>query len=479
MSFTSSIFVLFLIIVFSVYWAIPNKYRWFLLLVSGYYFYMSWNVKYAILIFITTFVSWICALLIEKSSQPRTKKWILAAAVVICFGILFVFKYFNWFFSELNTFFSWFGIPFQPITLMLLLPVGISFYTFQTMSYVVDVYRGEVEAERNLGIYAAFVVFFPQLVAGPIERSRNLLCQIKGDHSFHADRALDGAKLLLWGYFKKLVIADLAAKYVNQIYGDLHSFAGFGCMMAILMFTVQIYCDFSGYSDIAIGTGKLLDIDLMTNFKSPYWSSSIREFWSRWHISLSTWFRDYVYIPLGGNRCSKGRRAFNLMTTMLVSGLWHGAGNTFIIWGGMHGIAQLTEDLLQKPLGSIRRKKFGRGLLTVLCFAFCNVAWVFFRAESFSDAFFVLTHCLDGITSPLTYVNDALSKIDGKGPFLLFVCFTVMLAVYDWFNYDGNILMKIKQKSTVFQWTFYVVLGLLFVFFSQKGVPVDFVYFQF
>lgn len=334
MIFNSIAFAIFLPIVFILYWILPHRFRWLLLLISSYYFYMSWNIKYVGLIFFTTLISYLCALMIEKTQSIKFKRFYMMTSIIISIGILFLFKYFNFFSESVCNILNTFSIKLHPITLKLLLPVGISFYTFQTLSYVIDVYKGEVKAERHFGQYATFISFFPQLVAGPIERTKNLLPQIKSEHQFCYDKAVYGLRLMAWGFFKKILIADNLAIYVDKIYGNLSQYQGFSLIIATLFFTFQIYCDFSGYSDIAIGTAKLFNIDLMANFKSPYFSASVHEFWSRWHISLSTWFRDYVYIPLGGNRCTKLRHNFNLLITFLISGLWHGANWTYVVWGG-------------------------------------------------------------------------------------------------------------------------------------------------
>lgn len=336
MLFNSWQFGIFLPIVFGLYWALPQKHRWALLFLASYWFYMSWNVKYVVLILFTTIISYFAAILLERfRSRNAIKKLILFLTLLACLGVLFVFKYFNFFSESLAFMAGKIGLQLHPMTLKLLLPVGISFYTFQTLSYVIDVYRGSVRAEKHFGIYATFISFFPQLVAGPIERTSNLLPQIKGEHVFDYDQAMYGARLMLWGFFKKLVIADNLALFADKVFNDVYSYTGFSLLLATFFFTIQIYCDFSGYSDIARGAAKLFGIELMENFKSPYFASSIHEFWSRWHISLSTWFRDYVYIPLGGNRVSKIRHNINLLITFLVSGLWHGANWTFVIWGAV------------------------------------------------------------------------------------------------------------------------------------------------
>lgn len=334
MLFNSITFAIFLPIAFIGYWVCPSKYRWIFILSVSYYFYMGWNAKYVLLIFATTLVSYACGLLVEKGESRRQKKaWMIAGCGAI-FCVLFLFKYFNFFMESLNAILSRFFVQTNDFALKLILPVGISFYTFQTASYIMDVYQGKIHAERHFGYYAAFVSFFPQLVAGPIERASELLPQIKKEHSFKYGKGSYGVKLMAVGYFKKIVLADTLAKYVDLIFNNVYDYQGFSLFLGALFFTFQIYCDFSGYSDIAIGVAKLLDIDLMDNFKSPYFAVSVHDFWRRWHISLSTFFRDYVYIPLGGSRCGKVRNSANLMVTFLLSGLWHGASWNYILWGG-------------------------------------------------------------------------------------------------------------------------------------------------
>lgn len=295
MSFNSFSFAIFLPIVFIIYWWIPRKYQWIVLLISSYYFYMSWNAKYVFLIFFTTLVSYYCGIFLSATKSDRNKRVILCCTAVVCLGILFLFKYYNFFIGIFCDTMSSLSIQLHPITLNLLLPVGISFYTFQTMSYVIDVYHGAVQPERNFGKYAVFVSFFPQLVAGPIERTGNLLPQIGKEHFFQYEDAIYGLRQMLWGFFKKIVIADTLANYVDLVFDEPFSYKGGVLLLVSVFFSIQIYCDFSGYSDIAIGTARLFGIELMTNFKSPYLSTSVNEFWRKWHISLSLWFRDYVY----------------------------------------------------------------------------------------------------------------------------------------------------------------------------------------
>ena len=480
MLFNSLAFFVFLPIVFSLYWLIPQKQKWVILLVASYYFYMNWNPKYVVLILGTTAVSFVAGLLLEKTDTQRLKKIIIAVTLIVCLGVLFIFKYFNFASSTICSVLSLFSIHFSPITLQLMLPVGISFYTFQTLSYVIDVYRGDVKAEHHFGYYATFISFFPQLVAGPIERTGNLLPQIKSEKKFNQSQAIDGIKLIVWGYFKKMVIADYICGYVDQIYDNLCKYTGFALIMVIFLFTIQIYCDFSGYSNIAQGTAKLLGINLIDNFMSPYFSTSIKEFWRRWHISLSSWFKDYVYIPLGGNQCGKVRHNLNLLITFLVSGLWHGANWTFVFWGGLHGFAQIIENLTNPYINRFRATKVGKFISFIFVFVFCNIAWVFFRAKTFSDATYVLTNSLKGISSPYKYIVNGVheSGIGVLRSIYILAMITVM-SIVDYLNLNGNIILKIKSKKPLVRWLLYFAIALLVVIYAQKGEPAEFVYFQF
>lgn len=477
MLFNSFSFAIFLPVVFILYWALPHRLRWVLMLLASYYFYMSWNIKYIFLILFTTVISYGAARLLENEESKKKKKKILAGAAALCLSVLFFFKYFNFVSASVADFLSLFAIRMNPITLKVLLPVGISFYTFQTLSYVIDVYRGDVPAERHFGYYATFISFFPQLVAGPIERTRNLLPQLKAEHKFDYDQATYGLKLMAWGFFKKIVIADTLSLFVSIVYDAPQDFQGFALVLATALFSIQIYCDFSGYSDIAIGTAKLLGINLMTNFKSPYFSESVKEFWSRWHISLSTWFKDYVYIPLGGNRVGKVRHALNLMITFLASGLWHGANWTFVVWGGIHGAAQIIENTIipkEKSTGIVR------WIRVLFVFAFASFAWIFFVSNSMGDAIYVIGHLFDGILYLIDYLRYgfgaiSMSKVElAKDVFLI-----GLLIIFDFFSLKMDVISELSKQNLVVRWTAYVCLGLIIVFFSQKGVAAEFVYFQF
>lgn len=476
MSFNSISFAVFLPVVFLLYWWIPRKYQWVLLLFSSYYFYMSWNVKYVTLILFTTVVSYCCGLFLEKAKKAKYKRIVLCIALASCLGILFVFKYFNFFMGTICDVGRFFAVQVHPATLNLLLPVGISFYTFQTLSYVIDVYYGRVCPEKHFGRYAVFVSFFPQLVAGPIERTENLLPQIRQEHCFRYEDAVYGLRQMLWGFFKKIVIADTLACYVDLVFDNPYLHRGGVLLLAALFFSIQIYCDFSGYSDIAIGTARLFGIKLMTNFKSPYLSGSINEFWRRWHISLSSWFRDYVYIPLGGNRKGKIRRNINVLATFLLSGLWHGAAGTFVFWGGLHGLAQVLENIV-----GLNRRKRHYIVASIPVFIFVTFAWIFFRANTIQDAFYVIQNMFVGISAPAVYVKEAFSAIGIDGAKCISIGISIcILFVFDLFSLRKNPLEEIVRLPGAVRWGAYYLLGvILIVYCLQNAGENQFVYFQF
>jgi D-alanyl-lipoteichoic acid acyltransferase DltB (MBOAT superfamily) len=346
------------------------------------------------------------------------------------------------------------------------------------LSYVIDVYKGDVEAEHHFGYYAAFISFFPQLVAGPIERTSNLLPQIRDEHSFEYNQATYGLKLMAWGYFKKIVVADTLSAYVSNVFDMPQNYQGFALVLASVFFSIQIYCDFSGYSDIAIGTAKLLGINLMTNFKSPYFSQSVKEFWGRWHISLSTWFRDYVYIPMGGNRVGKLRHHMNLLVTFLVSGIWHGANWTFIAWGGIHGIAQVLENIMLP-----KKYKTSKGILAavriVLVFVFCTFAWIFFVSNSIGDAIYVISNLFVGISSPVKYFTDGIYGVGLTQITLLEVAiFIFILGIYDYASLKMDCIERISCTKPIVRYGVYMFMLCLIMFF-RAVVAAEFVYFQF
>ncbi len=484
MLFNSLQFAVFLPIVFSVYWVLPHRFRWILLLISSYYFYMSWNVKYVGLILFTTAISYVCSRMLETAKNMRTKKIYLVITVFTSLGVLFFFKYFNFFSNSICNLLNCLAIPIHPVTLNVLLPVGISFYTFQTLSYVIDVYRGTVKPIHHFGKYAVFISFFPQLVAGPIERTNNLMPQIINESRFDYNKATYGLKLMAWGFFKKIALADTLAIYVDRVYDNIRGYRGFALVAVSVMFAVQIYCDFSGYSDIAIGTAKLFGIDLMKNFKSPYLAKSIKEFWGRWHISLSTWFRDYVYIPLGGNRRGKKRQIWNLIITFLVSGLWHGADWTYVVWGGIHGIGQVLENLFKNFHNrqlKIKKKNVLRDwCMTGGVFLFCTFSWIFFRAVTLQDAIYVLTSMFYGITNPITYIMDGLYALEiTRLEILNIIMMVAVLAVYDYFDDRADMIKTIGAFRLGIRWTIYVFCILFIVTFTPIQSGGEFIYFQF
>lgn len=476
MLFNSFEFMLFFPIVFALYWGLPHRFRWILLLAASYFFYMCWDPAFILLILFDTAVTYTAGRLLTRWEDPKRRKWVLGVSLFLCFAVLFVFKYLEFAWSQFALLVGIVGWHPDPELVKIALPVGISFYTFQTVGYVIDVYRGKVKAEKHFGIYAAFISFFPQLVAGPIERTGNLLPQIRSEKTFDSDGAMYGLRLMIVGFFKKMCIADVLSVYVDRIFNHLGEKTGFAVVLAMIFFTLRIYCDFSGYSDIAIGSAKIMGIDLMKNFKSPYYSSSIREFWSRWHISLSTWFKDYVYIPLGGNRKGKLRTCFNLMITFLVSGIWHGANWTFVLWGALHGAGQVAERLL---LPKTDRNRAVRCLRVALTFLFCMFAWVFFRANSVSDAFLSFRLMTEGIGNVKQYISSGLAGMELTHVAIIKVAVTVgILTVYDLFAYRQDMITWLGKRPAGVRIVL-TCLMLAVILLTFATTPSEFVYFQF
>lgn len=395
MVFNSFGFLWFFPLFLLLYRVIPLKVRWVMMLILSYIFYMGWQADLLYLILFTTLVSYVCGILIEKNAgKRRAQRAYMIIAIVASLAVLFFYKYFNFVAENISSLISVFGNEAPDLTLDLILPVGISFYTFQTLSYVIDVYKGTLPAERHFGYYALYVSFFPQLVAGPIERPENLLPQLKAKNPFTVNDTVMGLKFMLVGFFKKIVIADQVAVVVNTVYNNVggEEVNGLTVLIATLLFAVQIYCDFSGYTDIAIGCSRIMGIKLMQNFNDPYSATSIKDFWRRWHISLTSWFTDYVYIPLGGSRCKKWRHLMNIFIVFLLSGIWHGAAWTYIIWGVTHGIYQIVGNLIAKPkerlLSKMGLSNNSRGVKifnVTVTFILVSLAWMIFRANSLSD----------------------------------------------------------------------------------------------
>jgi len=396
MLFNSFQFLIFFIVVTSLYFLIPFTKRWILLLVSSCYFYMAFIPIYILILGFTITIDYFAGIFLENAEGKR-RKLFLIFSLIANIGVLAVFKYYNFISNNLSVFLKGFALDNPLPYLKFILPIGLSFHTFQAMSYTIEVYRGNQKAERHFGIYALYVMFYPQLVAGPIERPQNLLHQFREKHVFEYDRVVEGLKLMLWGLFKKIVIADRLAIYVNAVYNNPEQHTGTTFTLATIFFAFQIYCDFSGYSDIAIGVAKIMGFKLMTNFNRPYFANNISEFWKRWHISLSTWFRDYLYISLGGSRVSIPRWYFNLFLVFLISGLWHGASWTYVIWGALNGlylifaiITQKLRDKFNRVTGIVKVPKLNRLLQILITFSLSCLAWIFFRANNVSDAFLIL-----------------------------------------------------------------------------------------
>ncbi len=397
MQINSMRFVLFFAVCFAAYYAVPHRWRWAVLLAASYYFYLCWNVKYVVLLAVSTLVDYAVARGMEQARERRPKTLLLLLSLGCNLGILCWFKYFNFLSGSAQALVDTLGLSWRMPAMDVLLPVGISFYIFKTLSYVFDVYLGVRSAERHLGHYAAYVAFFPQLLAGPIARATHMLPQFCDTHRITYDNIALGGRLVLLGLFKKLVVADRLDIYVDGVYNNVHYYDGaLTFWLATYFFAIQIYCDFSGYSDMAIGVSRLLGFDVPVNFRTPYFAQSTGEFWRRWHISLSTWFRDYLFIPLGGSRVALPRRCFNLMVVFLISGLWHGAAWTFVIWGGLHGLFLAAGVVRQQYWGAPAPGKLRSLLRILITFHLTAFAWIFFRANSLSDAAHVVRMLFSG-----------------------------------------------------------------------------------
>ncbi len=522
MLFNSFEYILFLPCVVALYYILPQKIRWALLLVASYYFYMSWNANLIVLIATTTLTAYVAALQIqkvssnagntiiasgetegaekseneeilnEKANAVKTKKRWLILTCAVSLGLLFYFKYFNFFSQSTTQFLRSISLPVDDFTVNVMLPVGISFYTFQTLSYVVDVYKGKMKAEKHLGIFALYVSFFPQLVAGPIERAENLLPQFHKKHNLTADNASWGLRMICFGLFKKMFVADFVAPFSNAVFNNAHDYTPMSMAVATLFFAVQIYCDFSGYSDIALGSAKILGFDLMVNFNTPYFSKTIREFWQRWHISLSSFLRDYVYIPLGGSKKGKRRTVINLLLTFLISGLWHGAAWTFVLWGAMHGIGQAVGNFTNSARKNVKLKlkikddcKIYALFQMFFVFAFVCASWVLFRANSLQDAVYIISQLPKAVAFPVQNFNQTMLHL-GVGTYeKLHILFGfVVLFAFDFIRYkhkgDPFVLLA-KQKAPVrFGVSYTLAMCSAYAFLTVPvGVVAEFIYFQF
>ena len=472
MLFNSIEFLFFFLIVTPAYFLLPFVHRWKLLLVASCYFYMTFVPVYILILGFTIVIDYFAGILIEQSSGKRRKNYLILS-LASNIGVLAVFKYYNFLNDNLSLLLGNFNYSNEFPYLSILLPIGLSFHTFQAMSYTIEVYRGNQKAERHFGIYSLYVMFYPQLVAGPIERPQNVLPQLHTKHNFNYKDAVEGLKLIAWGLFKKVVIADRLSIYVDAVYNNSADRSASSLIIATVFFTFQIYCDFSGYSDMALGTARVMGYKLMVNFRRPYLAKTIKEFWSRWHISLSTWFRDYLYIPLGGNKVKYYRWYINIFIVFMVSGLWHGANWTFIIWGALHGFYQIMSIALK----NVNEKNLlGYRPLTnlmhiLITFALVSFAWIFFRANSVQHAFqiiesiFTLKQGTLFVGTPAGFAYSILGIL-----FLILVEYTV--------EYHPNKLLIFNNPNRIIRYSGYVTIVLLIVLFGVFS-GTQFIYFQF
>ncbi len=492
MQFNSLKYIFYLIAVTLVYFIIPSRWKkvrnlW--LLTVSYFFYMSWNPTYFLLILTSTTATYLCGLLVGLlDTDTRLKKSARLITVILCavlnLGILMFFKYYSFLGNSVTAVLQSLNIAFDVPKFDLILPVGISFYTFQALGYSFDVYSKKIKAERDFGKYALFVSFFPQLVAGPIERSANLLGQFDEVHKLDYDNFRYGLPLIAWGLFKKMVIADRVAVAVNMVYNNAIGYSRAGFIIATLLFSVQIFCDFSAYTDIARGSARLLGFRLMENFRSPYFADNIRSFWRRWHISLTSWFKDYLYIPMGGSRVNKFRHYLNILVVFLVSGLWHGAGWTFVIWGALHGLFQIAGMIKDSLFGKLFPRLKGKPvpgivkLLRVLVtFLLVSFAWIFFRANTLSDAMLAINEMF--INSSALSLGDL--GLDSKD-WGISVLAILVLFIVEYKNSKKDVFGLLAKKNIFIRWTVLYVLIFAAIIFGAYGISFEasqFIYFQF
>lgn len=482
MLFNSLSFGIFLPIVFILYWFIFNKnFKWqnVLLLVASYYFYSCWDYRFSFLLLFSTLLDYYTGIKIKDAKQKNLKKIWLWTSIIINLGFLGVFKYYNFFTSSFAQFLNSLGLEVNMGSINVILPVGISFYTFHGLSYVIDLYKGKIEPERNFVNYSVFVSFFPLLVAGPIERATHLLPQIAAPRIFNYAKAANGMRQILWGLFKKIVIADNAAEIANQIFNNSDQLNGSTLLIGAFFFSIQIYCDFSGYSDIALGTARLFGIELLRNFAFPYFSRDIAEFWRRWHISLSSWFKDYLYIPLGGSKGNVYQRIKNTFIIFLVSGLWHGANWTFIVWGLLNALYIMPSIIFQKNRHYMEIVAKGKILPSInevgailLTFLLTTFAWIFFRAND-------LSHAIDIVT---TIFSDSLlhtPSFMGKTKALILMVIIIFFFLIEWKGRESEFAIStfVLKWNKPLRWSFYILLISILLIFSGK--EQEFIYFQF
>ncbi|MCK5539020.1 MAG: MBOAT family protein, partial [Bacteroidales bacterium] len=463
MLFTSFAFAIFLPVVFILYWFVFNRklrHQNLLVLSASYFFYGWWDWRFLSLIFISSVTDYLLGLKLVETTETKRKKILLGISLSINLGFLGVFKYYNFFIDSFVNLMSNLGMTISVNTLNIILPVGISFYTFQTLSYTIDIYKGKLKPTKDIIAFFAFVSFFPQLVAGPIERASSLLPQFLQKRHFRYNKARDGMQQILWGFFKKIYVADVLARQVDYIFENFTNLSGSALALGAVFFAFQIYCDFSAYSDIAIGIAKLFDFNLTTNFATPYFSRSISEFWRRWHITLSTWFRDYLYIPMGGSYGSKAKTIRNILVTFTISGLWHGANWTFIIWGFLNGLylipslfykSKTTED---RDTSSSRKLLFlGHSFIQVVTtFTLITISWVFFRSDSISGAFNYL----------ISMFSNNLFTLPTE--FIVYLLPIVVLLAIEWTTKEyPHPFRKVDSLPIVFRWSVYLLFSIVII----------------
>ena len=482
MLFNSLNFAIFFPIVFIIYWGFLKnslKYQNLLLLISSCFFYACWDWRFLFLLFASIVLVYFSGRFMGSAKSQNIRKVWLLVSIIFSLGLLGVFKYYHFFTSSFTDLLSTFGIQINTWSLKVVLPVGISFYTFHGLSYIIDLYNRKIEEEKDFVNYAVFVSFFPLLIAGPIERATHLLPQIKKPRIFEYTKAVDGVRQILWGLFKKIVIADNCAEFANLIFNNSANYSGSTLFLGAIFFTFQIYCDFSGYSDIALGTARLLGIELLQNFAFPYFARDIAEFWRRWHISLTTWFRDYVYIPLGGSRCSKAMVVRNTLIIFLVSGFWHGANWTFIIWGTYHALLFLPLILMNKNRKHINSVSEGKRIPQLkeiiqmsTTFFLVVIGWIFFRADSIGHAFDYISE----IISPSLFT---VPKFAGMGKALTTSILVCIFMIIEWLGREQQYAIArlgLKWKRPVRYAMYYAIIVAIFWF---GGKEQQFIYFQF
>ena len=459
MIFNSIQFFVFLIITFIIYYIVKDKYKYIILLIASYYFYCSSNPKNIIVLLLVTLISYISGLIVDKSSGTKNKKRTIAITTILLVGLLLYFKYSCFIIQNINTILSEnFSIE------NIVVPLGISFFTLQAISYPIDIYRKDVQVEKNILKYSLFISFFPQILSGPIGKAKEMLPQFSRKHLFNKKNIFNGIMIIIYGLFKKVVVADLMAIGINNVYGNLSEFKGIPLLITVIMYSLQIYFDFSSYSNIAYGCAKIFGYELNKNFNLPYFASSVKEFWSRWHMSLSTWFRDYLYFPLGGNRCKKYKCYLNILIVFLVSGLWHGAAWTYIVWGGIHAIYQILERMFNL--------KFNNKILNIIkTFILITFAWIFFRSNTINDAIYVITNMFNisfaGIKEQILSIG--LDKYD---LIVLFVS-VISILVIEVLQYKKQIYNKFKNLQLIPKLIICIILIFITVIFGSYGPGFD------